>query len=169
MCEFFLRTITDPALFWPALEAVATFGAALIIIWQLQQLRREAIVHKFDGFKYALELLAESNFREQVKNFDTLLHGGDAFQFINTMPPVVHWILRTLEIVNALIKDGYLDQEFLFRTEGLRLATLAQDIRLVEEGKDMPKFEEQIRLYPNGRDLLRRAEKWREQFEASKR
>jgi hypothetical protein len=168
MCNFIYSSLTDPALFWPALEAIATFAAALVIFWQLRQLHREAVAHRFDGFKYAMELLSSSEFTDQVGKFHTFLEQGDPSQFKQALPPLVHWTLRTLEIVNRLITDKYLDEEFLFRIEGLRLASLAEKIKMVEEGDNMPHIEEQIRLYPNGRDLLHRAEKWKNQIQTSR-
>jgi len=162
MCDFLEKTLTDPNVFWLALEAIATALAAAIIIWQLRRLREETIAHRFEGFRYALELLSSSEFGDQAASFYKLLDQGDPFQFHTTMPPLVHWILRTLEIIDRLIRDEHLDEEFFFRIEGRRLAHLAIRIRMMEEGRDTPRFEAQIRLYPNGRDLLRRAEEWAE-------
>jgi len=159
MCEFIQKTFTDPALFWTALEAITTLFAALIIFWQLKQLRREAVAHKFEGFKYAMELLASSEFIEQCSKFQTSLDERDSFQFTTSLPPIVSRILCTLEIIDCLITDKYLDEKFLFRIEGLKLASLANNIEMIKRGKDMPRFEEEIRLYPNGYELLRRAEK----------
>ena len=168
MFELIQKTFTDPALFWSGLEAIATLVAALIIIRQLKQLRQDAVAHKFEGFKYAIELLASSEFMGQVGKFQTFLDKGDPFQFKTSLPPLVHWILRTLEIVACLITDKYLDEKFFFRIEGLRLASLAENIRTIEEGNNMPRFEDETRLYPNGRALLHRAEKWKAQLQASK-
>jgi hypothetical protein len=157
---FLNRTLIDPSLFWPALEALATLVAAGIIIWQLRRLREETVAHRFEGFRYAMQLISAPEFQEQAASFHELLNRGDPHQFRQSMPPLVHWILRTLEIIDRLIEDGYLEEGFFFRIEGMRLAHLARHIRMMEEGRDTPRFEEQISLYPNGRDLLRRAETW---------
>jgi hypothetical protein len=162
MCNFLEKTLTDPNVFWLAIEAIATVVAAIIIIGQLRRLREESIAHRFEGFRYAVELLSSSEFGDQAESFYKLLDHGDPFEFHNSMPPLVHWILRTLETIDRMIRDEYLDEEFFFRIEGRRLAHLAINIRMMEEGHDTPRFEDQIRLYPNGRNLLRRAEEWAE-------
>jgi len=167
MCEFIRETISDPSIFWPALEAIATLIAAIVIIYQLKNLREETTAHRFEGFRYAMQLVSSSEFSKQAANFHKLLDHGDPFRFHETMPPVVHWILRTLEIVDRLIKDGYLEEDLFFRVEGKRLATLARDIQMIKEGKDTPRFEEQIRLYPNGWDLLHRAKSWEDNLQSN--
>ena len=165
--NFLEKTLTDPSVFWPALEALATAVAAGIIISQLRRLREETVAHRFEGFQYAMELLASSEFQKQAGSFYKLLEKGDPLRLRETLPPLVHWILRTLEIVDRLICDSYLDEDFFFRIEGQRLAHLARHIRMMEEGRDTPRFEDQIRLYPNGRELLRRAEEWDHRREAA--
>ena len=160
MLEFLGRTVSDPTIFWPALEALATAIAAGIIIWQLRRLREESVAHRFDGFRYAMELLASSEFKEQAGSFFKFLERGDPAQFRQALPPLVHWILRTLETLAQLISDKHLDEDFLFRIEGRRLGHLARHIRMMEDGRDTPRFEDEIRLFPNGRDLLRKAEAW---------
>ena len=168
MCDFLNATLTDPNIFWPALEAIATAIAAVVIIWQLKNLREETTAHKFEGFRYAMELISSPEFEDQACSFYKLLEQGDAFRFRETLPPLAHWILRTLEIVDKLIKDGYLGEDFFFRIEGKRLANLGRSIRMIEEGRDTPRFEEQIRLYPNGRDLLYRAEAWEDGLDSDR-
>ena len=109
-----------------------------------------------------MELLVSPEFKEQAGSFYKLLDQGDAFQWVNSLPPLVFWILRTLEIVDLLVKTKYLDESFFFRIEGRRLANLGIKIAMLEEGRDTPKFEEEVKQYPNGRDLLRRAVTWAE-------
>ncbi len=162
MCAFLQSTLNDPSIFWPALEALATVIAAGLIIWQLNRIREESVAHKMEGFKYSMELLSSSEFKDQAGSFYKLLDQGDAFQWVSSLPPLVFWTLRTLEIVDLLIKTKYLDESFFFRIEGRRLANLGIKIRMLEEGRDTPRFEEEIKQYPNGRDLLRRAEVWAE-------
>ncbi len=160
MREFFLLTFTNPAYLWSALEAVATSLAAIVIFWQLRRLRQEAVAHKVEGLKYAMEIVGSNDFQDKLQKLNQVLYNGDPFQFGQTLLPIVQGLLQSLEIVDLLIKTGYLEEQFFFRIEGLRLAELSTNIRLLEEGKDTPRFEDQISLYPNGRALLRRADDW---------
>jgi hypothetical protein len=56
-----------------------------------------------------------------------------------------------LEIIDCLITDS-LDEKFLFRIEGLKLASLANNIEMIKRQRHAA-FEEEIRLYPNGYEL----------------
>ena len=158
--QFLVDTISQPALFWPALEALTTVLAAIVIISELRRSRREAVAHRIDGFKYAMEVLGAEGFRCAVEDFRQTLDGGNPALWHTSLPPVVSRILRSLEIVALLIEQEYLDQGFFFRIESLNLQDLAMRIRVLEEGLDTPRFEEETRLYPRGRELLRRAQEW---------
>lgn len=162
MCEFIIKTFTDPSIFWGALEAIATLVAATIIIWELRRARQETVAHKIDGFQYALKLLDSEKFEGYIKDFYHLADISNASEWHANMPIRVQGILRTMEVIDKLISDKYLDEDFFFRIEGNRLADIGTRIRIFEEGKDTPRFEEQRLLYPNGRKLLTRAERWKE-------
>jgi hypothetical protein len=164
MINFFAKTISDPAIFWVAIQSIATAIGAVLIFWQLRRLREDKIAHKFDGFKYVVQLLSASEFKENALQFYALLEKGDPFKFQSSLPPHVYSILRTLEIVDYAIKEHYLDESTFFRIEGLRLADLNEKIRVLQEGKDSLSFEDQIRLFPNGMNLLSRSANWRDAY-----
>lgn len=168
LCEFIRRTLTDPSIFWGALEAIATLIAAAIIISELRRARREAVAHKVEGFQYGLKLLESEEFQRYIKAFDFLADNSNAAEWHTNMPLMVQGIFQTMEVIDMLIKEKYLDEDFFFKIEGNRLANLGSRIRMFEEGKETPRFEEQQRLYPNGRDLLHRAERWKERFSNKK-
>ncbi|MBV6467496.1 MAG: hypothetical protein PGMFKBFP_02858 [Anaerolineales bacterium] len=164
MCDFIRRTLTDPSIFWTALESLATIFAATIIFYELRRARQETVAHKFEGFQYALRLLASEDFQRYITAFNFLVENRNADKRSTNMPLMVQGILQTLEVVQMLITEKYLDEDLFFKTEGNRLANLGLQIRTLEEEKDMLRFEEQRRLYPNGHKLLVRAEKWKEKF-----
>jgi len=164
MCNFIISSLTDPSIFWGAMEAIATLIAASVIIYEFRRLRQENVAHKVEGFQYALKLLEADDFKRYIEGFNFLADSSNAGELRSKMPPIVQGILQTMEIINLLISERYLSEDFFFKIEGIRLANLSEKIRLFEEGKETPQFEEQRRLYPNGRDLLYRAEKWRERF-----
>lgn len=99
-----------------------------------------------------------------MKGFNFLADNSNIGEWHTNMPLMVQGILQTMEVIDMLISENYLDEDFFFKIEGNRLANLGLQIRIFEEGKDTPRFEEQRRLYPSGRDLLHRAEKWKERF-----
>jgi hypothetical protein len=162
MIDFLRRTLTDPTIFWGALEAIATLVAASIIIYELQRARQETVAHKVEGFQYGLKLLESKEFLDYVNNFEHIADLSNKDLWHRELPSKVHGILQTMEIIAMLISERFLDEDFFFKIEGIRLAKLGMRIRQFEEGQDTPQFIEQQQLYPNGRDLLRRAEKWKE-------
>ena len=162
MCDLLIRTINDPAIFWSAVQALATLIAVVIIYIEIRRSKREMTIYKFEGFKYAMDILASKDFVDSVKAFRYLMDAGDTGDWDIKIPVTVHNILKSLDIIAVLIEQNYLDQDFFLRHEGLRLANIDQRLILLETGNRTPKCEYESGLYPKGRDLLRRAEDWKE-------
>lgn len=154
------KTFSDPAVFWAAFQAIVTAMGVGIVFWQLHKLRRECVTHKFNVFQYVTNLLSSSEFKDNVFQFYTLLEKGNREKLNLTLSPHIISILRTLEIIDTLIKDGHFDEQVLFRIEGRRFVDLHKNLLLLREEGDNLSFENQIKLFPNGMDLLKRATIW---------
>lgn len=161
MSKFIYETLTNPAIFWSALEALATASALGFIYVQVRHLRREAIAYRVEGFRYAMEIVGSADFQKLIEEFNFLMDASNVGRWPHDLPRNVRAILRDLEIIASLISSGYMDENLFLRVQGLHLGDLGERIHILEEGKDSPHFAYERQIYPNGRALLRRAEEWR--------
>lgn len=161
MSNFICETLTNPAIFWSALEALATVLALGFIYFEVRRLRRESIAYKVEGFRYAMEIVGSAEFQKLIDEFNYIMDASDMGDWPLKLPGIVRGILRNLEIIASLINSGYMDENLFLRVQGLHLGELGERIRILEEGKDTPHFDYERQIYPNGRALLRKAEEWR--------
>lgn len=168
MSKFICETLTNPALFWPALEALATALALVFIYFEVRRLRRESVAYRVQGFRYAMEIVASADFQKLIEEFKITMDASDVGRWPHDLPRIVRGILRDLEIVASLISSGYMDENLFLRVQGLHLGEIGERIRLLEEGKDTPRFDDERQIYPKGRALLRKAEEWRNETRAKR-
>jgi hypothetical protein len=166
MTDFICKTLSDPAIFWPALESIATVLALFFIYLQVRDIRREAVAGRVDGFRYAMEIVAADEFQKLVDEFRHTMDAGNVGDWPHKLPLIVRGILRNLEIVASLIRHDYMDEQLFLQVHGLYLGKLGEQIHMLEEGHDTPRLEFERKTYPGGRALLSKAEEWRNKISA---
>jgi hypothetical protein len=160
--------LQDPLLFWSGLEAIATAVAALaaiiaaaFVIPEWRRSRREDVSHKVEGYRIASDLLSSDEFVVAARTLQENPGPAATPQWFDKYPPLLYEILRTMQIIQFLIQQDYLDEDLLFRLYGFRLSSLARLVLAIEESKQSPRIEYWSRLYPGGQELLERSKKWR--------
>lgn len=161
MIQFVCRTITDPAIFWPALEAIATVAALTFIYFEVRRLRQDAIASRVQGLRYAMEIVGSKQFYALVEQLNHTLDVSGVEKWPHDLPPIVRGLLKDLEIVASLISNHYLDEDLFLRVNGLLLGAIGERISVVETDKTTGWFERERLVYPDGRELLRKCERWR--------
>ncbi len=160
MCQFITQTLTNPAIFWSALEAIATVLALIFIYIEIKRLGRESSVHKVEGLKLAAERLETEDFRSSCERIiSEVKRDNDVFpeEIMHTdLVPV----FARLDFISKLIKLGYIDQGVLLHFKGKELFILERMITNLEnkENSQIPSLKSS---YPGGYDLLKAASRFK--------
>ncbi len=160
--------ITDQLVFWSAVEAIGTviaaiaaFTAVFLIIFEYRRIQRESLSHKIRGYEIARGILDKDPFLSAAKSIQEDPGPGVTYDnWFSYYPKLLFELLRGAEVLQFLIKEKHLDEEFLFRLEGFRLGELDQRISAVEQSRKSPRLLFWAELYPDGRELLRKARTW---------
>jgi len=161
MLQFLCRSLTDPTVFWPALEAIATTLALVFIYFEVRRVRQESVASRVQGFRYAMEIVGSPEFQDLVRRFNYTMDASNVDKWPHELPQIVREILRNLEIVASLISTRYLDEGLFLRVHGLLLGYIGERVSVVETDKTTKWFEWERQVYPNGRALLKKCEGWR--------
>ncbi len=161
MIEFIRRTLSDPALFWPALEAIATIIGATFIWWQLRRIKQESAAHRVESVKYVTtDHLGTEKFEElhaSLKN----ARGSDQQDLGAGIQDAAFELLAIVDVVRVLIDQGYVDKKLLLELMGETLHEVSDymtNFVAMERFRDAAKIP---KIYPETWRLLKEAKKTR--------
>ena len=159
MCRFIIQTLTDPAIFWSALEAVATVFALIFIFIELKRLRRESTENKIEGLKFAAERLEAEDFRSSCERIISAVKRSDEVFPEEIMADLVPVFAR-LDFISKLVKLNYINQGVLLSFKGNELFILERMITNLENktNSQIPSLKSS---YPGGYDLLKAASRFK--------
>lgn len=159
MCQLIIETITNPAIFWSALEAIATV-VALIFIWvELPRLRRESSAHKVEGLKFVAERLEAEDFRSACEKVINKVKRNDENFSEDIMDDLIS-IFARLDSISKLIKLHYIDQDVLMSFKGNELFILERVVTNLENKTDS-QISSLKSSYPGGYTLLKAASRYK--------
>lgn len=160
MANVFWR-ISEPIVFWTALQAIVVTAASVTIILEVQSLKGTKLEREARGFVMFSENFMGQQFLRQVEWL-----GG-----VNSQEPenrarffdeAAKTVLLKLELAQRFINRGLIDRDLFFLTYLDGLANAAFSIRhLMHHPKKMPWLVEYKDQYKNSLNLLREFEDWR--------
>jgi hypothetical protein len=152
----FNETLQNPGDFWTALgaigqawEALIVSLTAVIVIFQLRQIRRERIENRVQGLKLAVDYLSNETFVRATEGAlkETQIHG-------------INWrtLLNQLNFVSTLVEQKYTDKDLLLGIKGHELSAIRKYLRDHPIADDISA--ELNTTYRKAKNLLDEAEKW---------
>ena len=151
---------SDPVVFWTGLEAVVVTITAAFVFWQVRAFRAEQRDREARGFV----LLAENFIGQDFHNSIKMLIGAldlDETKRAKGFDGYAIDLVHRLEIVNAFIERGLVDEELFFLSYPGDMRDAALYIRhLRHHPQKMPWMIENESQYLPAFQLLRRFEGW---------
>jgi hypothetical protein len=135
MSELLNQTFSDASAFWAAIEALATIGALILVLWQLPKVKRELSSHKVEGLRFAREVLQSAEFAAAFEVIrDKWKDGGS--EYPKEADGFIATAFSRLDLLAKLISEGYIDQRLLLYEFGDDLYLLERFATSFEHRED---------------------------------
>jgi hypothetical protein len=152
MIEFIKNTLTDPGIFWGAVEALATVGALIFLLVELPKIRREKASFSVEGLKFASEFI-ETNKSELwdrvlIKSWKNMKE-----EYSEMVETQIVDILYTMDFLAKLIEIEFLDKELFLLSHSVEYWSYWNAIRFHAQ-LDNYNLQTTIDRYSDGFELL---------------
>ena len=157
MFEIIQGSSINWGVFWGAVEAIATAGALVFLLFELPKIRRDAAARKVEGLKYAIDQLQANDFQSWCDILRDEWKKGNK-EYPQSIDGYIVSVLFRLDYVGKLAELGYVDKDLLFYTFSYEFPTLEANLRNLES-RDKSQIPNIIAATPYGYNLLKESSK----------